>query len=113
LTNERISGGQSLELEVPLEKIPIFVMNDLLLPLATPTLNIDDPVARDLTIRVYGNGQWGITLYEDDGMSFDFERKGCPEHYLFWNDASKNICEKFSGSKSDMSYNILNWNLYA
>jgi alpha-D-xyloside xylohydrolase len=111
-TNERIAGLQSLELEVPLDKIPIYVKDDSLLPLSGPALHVNDPAAVELTIRVYGNGSREFTLYEDDGASFDFEKKLWSEHRLFWNTDSKKGGEEFHGLKSSMPYHILRWEPY-
>ena len=108
-TGEKIAGGQSLEMNVPLEEIPVFVKDDSLLPLATPTLSVKDPASLNLTVRVYGSGSLGLTLFEDDGESFDFVNKGFNELTLSWDVRKKTGSEKRCGNENYPAYNVLRW----
>jgi alpha-D-xyloside xylohydrolase len=71
-TGTRIDGGRSYRLAVPLDRIPLFVKDDCLLPLAGPAQHAGDPALWDLDVRVYGSGALGITLYEDDGETLAY-----------------------------------------
>jgi alpha-D-xyloside xylohydrolase len=63
----RYAGKQELEIEPPLEQIPLFVRSGTLLPLAAPTLHTDDPTSGELTVLAYGDTDSALTLYEEDG----------------------------------------------
>jgi alpha-D-xyloside xylohydrolase len=65
----RHEGGHSLSVEAPLDRIPLFVRDGSILPLADVTLHTGDPVSRQLTVSVYGNSDASLSLYEDDGRT--------------------------------------------
>ena len=48
-SGEKVPGARSLTLDVPLERIPVYVKSGTLLPLATPTLHVSDPAANELS----------------------------------------------------------------
>ena len=84
-TGKRQSGKQQIHIDVPLDRIPIFVKSGAILPLADPTLHTADPASWQLTVNVYGDGRTPAKLYEDDGswspaltevqLSWDPDRK--------------------------------------
>jgi alpha-D-xyloside xylohydrolase len=63
-TGEYAGSGEMLQIECPLEKIPLYVKGGAMIP----TVEKDG----SLTVRCYGNSGSGF-LYDDDGESFDFE----------------------------------------
>ena len=83
-TGERIEGGRSYELTFPLDRMPLYVREGTLLPLARVTLTTEDPRSRELEVRRYGDPLRPAVLYEDDG-SF---RPSLKENTLSW-DARK------------------------
>jgi alpha-D-xyloside xylohydrolase len=66
-TGEKLAGKRRITVNVPLDRIPLFVKAGTVLPLATPTLHTDDPASWQLTAHVYGDGTRAARLYEDDG----------------------------------------------
>jgi alpha-D-xyloside xylohydrolase len=66
-TGARYSGARRIQTEVPLERIPLYVKGDALLPLADAAPHADDPAAFRITARVYSRRSVSATLYRDDG----------------------------------------------
>jgi alpha-D-xyloside xylohydrolase len=66
-TGQRYPGKQSLAIDVPLERIPLYVKSGSILPLARVTAHTDDPTSWQLEARVYGNRSASTSLYEEDG----------------------------------------------
>jgi alpha-D-xyloside xylohydrolase len=99
-TGEKIEGGQKLKIAVPLDRIPVFVKEGSLIPLAKPTLSTEDPASRELSMHIYGSKSCAFTLYEDDG-SFVPSLKEVP---FSW-DASRNKGKK----GSSVSYKVSDW----
>ncbi len=66
-TNRRLAGGQRIDLPLPLDQIPLFVKLGSLLPLAQPTLHVEDPRSRQLMVHAYGAQRTTATVYLDDG----------------------------------------------
>jgi alpha-D-xyloside xylohydrolase len=73
-SNKKYEGGQKYTIEAPLEIIPVFVKEGSMIPLAEPVEFITKDTCFDVTVRGYGDNLEGIKLYEDDGVTFDFEK---------------------------------------
>jgi len=71
-THKRYSGGQKHEVEMPPERIPVFVKEGALLPLAKPIECIKPDTCFEITILAFGSNCPDFVLYEDDGISLDF-----------------------------------------
>lgn len=69
-TGETIAGGQLIDVSPPLDRIPLYVRDGGIVPLAAE----GDPAT--VEIRHYGHADGHFRLYDDDGETFDFER-GC------------------------------------
>ena len=89
-TGERIEGGRSLTLEFPLDRMPVYVREGTMLPLAKPTLSTEDPDSRILDIRIYGSNPRPAVVYEDDGLV------GSPikENVIKWDAKKKKVVFK-------------------
>jgi alpha-D-xyloside xylohydrolase len=66
-TGKSDHGQQQIEVDVPLERVPLFVQSGTILPLAQPTLHTEDPQSRKLTVLVFGDGHRAATIYQDNG----------------------------------------------
>ena len=77
--HDRYDGGQTLDIEKPLDEFPLFVRGGWVLPMQPYTPR---PASTDLTnlvMRVYpaaADADNTYTLYEDDGISDDYTRGG-------------------------------------
>ncbi|WP_188848330.1 glycoside hydrolase family 31 protein [Sulfodiicoccus acidiphilus] len=72
-TWEEVEGGKSVEVEVPLDRIPLHVRGGSVLPLGRPIEGADleqDP----LELRLYGEGSSSSELYEDEGDGLGYEK---------------------------------------
>ncbi|MBD0381494.1 glycoside hydrolase family 31 protein [Paenibacillus sedimenti] len=74
-TGVSYEGGQAYTFSPGLERIPVFVKEGTLLPLAKPQQCVADDTAFDLTLHQYGDEARACMLYEDDGQTFEY-RKG-------------------------------------
>ena len=68
-TNERVHGGQRLQVAAPIETIPLFVRAGSILPLGSPVESTADRQAIQ-TVRVYPGADGRFTLYQDDGHTY-------------------------------------------
>jgi alpha-D-xyloside xylohydrolase len=55
-TGEALEGGTELTVAAETEKIPVYVKAGSLVPWADAGLNVQDPAAHRLSVRVYGDG---------------------------------------------------------
>jgi len=73
-TREVYDGGRGIETARPVDQVPIYVKDDSLLPLAKPVSCVKNDTCFELTVQVYGSKPAAFTLFEDDGISYDFEK---------------------------------------
>ena len=67
-------GGQSIVADAPYERIPIFVPSGSIIVSGPEIEYVDQVPAKDLTIDVYSGNGGRFTIYEDDGVSFGYEK---------------------------------------
>jgi len=73
-TNRRAMGQQSLSVEAPLERIPIFVRGGAILPSQQLIQYAGQAAIDPLIFDIYPEGTSTAQYYEDDGISFDYQR---------------------------------------
>ncbi|MEZ4902119.1 MAG: glycoside hydrolase family 31 protein [Spirosomataceae bacterium] len=74
-TGDLVGENQAITITPSLDKIPLFVKNGGIIPMVVPHLHA--PKAGEiypLEIRHYGDALGSFELYDDDGVSFDFEK---------------------------------------
>lgn len=71
-TNVKYEGGQVYEITTELDQLPLYVRQGTLLPLAVPVDNLTTADNILLDCHVYGTPATSTTLFEDDGMSYDY-----------------------------------------
>ena len=85
-TEERFTGGQTITVHAPLDRVPVFVRAGSVLPMQ-PVLQYTGEVAHPpLTITVYPGADGVFTLYDDEGDGYDYEKDECSWIALQWND---------------------------
>jgi alpha-D-xyloside xylohydrolase len=72
-TDTQYEGGQWLSLKPALGKIPVFIKEGSIIPLAAPIENVKDDTVFDITVKAYGDNPRDTYLFEDDGISFNYE----------------------------------------
>ena len=75
-THEKYSGNKSYTIEMPLDRLPLFVKSGTILPLAKPVQHVSPSTVFELHCVVFGENVQPYTLYADDGHTFDFKRGG-------------------------------------
>jgi alpha-glucosidase (family GH31 glycosyl hydrolase) len=89
-TNERMHGGQTVVVEAPIDRLPLFVRAGSIVPLGAPVLSTNE--AQNLAkIRVYAGANADFTLYDDDGKTYAYEKGAASITRLHWDDAAGRI----------------------
>jgi alpha-D-xyloside xylohydrolase len=73
-TRKKYPGGQEYIIKTNYTDLPIFVKEGTILPLARPVEYISPETRFELTCYVYGDQAKPFSLFEDDGVTFDFEK---------------------------------------
>lgn len=71
-TGKRIEGGQTLTVDAPYDRIPLFVRSGSVIPAKVPAQHTGGKPDYDYTVFLYGPQEGdAFTIYEDDGVSTD------------------------------------------
>ena len=72
-TNKKYEGGKEYTLNYDLDQIPLFVKEGTILPFAKPVEYISSATIFDITCRVYGDIPAHAGLFEDDGITYNYD----------------------------------------
>lgn len=74
-TGERHEGDRTIEYAAPPDVMPIFVRGGAIIPMQPAMNYVGEKPVDPLTLDVYPSGRSSIRLYEDDGMSLDYQKR--------------------------------------
>ena len=103
-TGKRLTGSQTVEITCSLDETPLFVRGNSLIPLARPVEHITGDTVFDLDVRAYGDHPRPFTLFEDDGVSFDYEKGAQSRLVLSWPNKVRR-----SGKYLGHRYRVASW----
>jgi len=66
------AGGRTVTVAAPLGQVPILVREGAVLPRGPVVQNVDDAGSGRMSVDVYAGPDTTFSLYEDDGISFDY-----------------------------------------
>ncbi len=67
-------GEQSISYNAPIDRVPILVKAGAIIPMAPGGQSHIDELTSPLTIHIYPEKSGTFDLYEDDGVSYDYEK---------------------------------------
>ncbi|HEV2133293.1 MAG TPA: TIM-barrel domain-containing protein [Terracidiphilus sp.] len=86
-TNERVKGGQTVEVSAPIDTLPLFIRAGSIVPLGSEILSTAEP-QKIASVRVYPGADGDFTLFNDDGKTYAYEKGDSQITHLHWNDAA-------------------------
>ena len=91
-TNERLHGGQTVTVKAPIDTIPLFVRSGSILPVGAPVESThgEQPIQQ---MRVYAGANATLTLYSDDGTTYDYEQGKYRITTLTWNERTQQLTQ--------------------
>lgn len=110
-TGESLQGGQSIDREVPIDIMPIYVKAGSIVPWGPSVQYATEKNWDNLEIRIYPGRDASFTLYEDENDSYNYE-KGIYSTISFdWNDAERTLSisdreGRFPGMLKNRTFNI-------
>ena len=90
-TGEPVAAGQTLTVPAPYGRIPLFVPAGSILPLGPEMHWSDEKAADPIELRIYPGADADFRLYEDDGVSYGYERGEYAVIPIHWDDASRTL----------------------
>jgi alpha-D-xyloside xylohydrolase len=89
-TNERLHGGQTINVAAPIDTLPLFVRAGSIVPLGAP-IESTNQVQEIAKVRVYPGANGDFALYSDDGTTYAYEKGESSTTQLHWDDATGSL----------------------
>ena len=88
-TGAATAGGQIIEAEAPYDSIPVFARAGAIIPFGPELQHTAEKPADPITIFVYAGADGAFTLYEDDGLTYGYEKGAFARIPIRWNDSAR------------------------
>jgi alpha-glucosidase/alpha-D-xyloside xylohydrolase len=99
-TEERLAGGREITRAVDLATMPLYVREGSILPLGPVKQYTGEHVDVPLSLSIFPGADAAFTLYEDDGISFDYRRGNWTAIAMVWKDDARRFTMRLAdGSK--------------
>ena len=90
-TGRRYDGGQTLTVDAPYDRIPLFAPEGAIIPLGSDMQWSDERPADTITLYVCAGADGSFVLYEDDGLSYGYERGEYATIQIDYSDADRRL----------------------
>jgi alpha-D-xyloside xylohydrolase len=90
-TGAALAGNQTIEAPAPYDAIPLYVRAGSIVPFGPELQYTGEKKADPITLYVYTGADGAFTLYEDDGLTYGYERGACANIPIHWNDATRTL----------------------
>jgi len=87
-TGARVEGGQAIEAPAPYDAMPVHVRAGSIVPFGPELQWTGEKPADPVTLFVYAGADGAFTLYEDDGLTYGYEKGAFSRIPVRWNDAT-------------------------
>ncbi|MBN2574009.1 MAG: DUF5110 domain-containing protein [Deltaproteobacteria bacterium] len=106
------SGGQTVQAAAPFDAIPVYVRAGAIVPIGPELQYAAEKPADPITLYVYAGADGEFTLYEDQGLTYDYQKGAFAEIPLRWSDATGTLSlgarqGSFSGMLSSRTFEIV------
>jgi alpha-D-xyloside xylohydrolase len=111
-TGVSLAGGQTIDAAAPYDKLPLYVRAGSILPTGPDLQYTGEKPADPVTLYVYGGADGSFTLYEDDGLSYSYEKGESASIPIQWNEASQTLAigkreGSFRGMLKERTFNVI------
>jgi alpha-D-xyloside xylohydrolase len=90
-TGTPAAGGQTVETSAPYDSIPVHVRAGSIVPVGPELQYVAEKAADPLTLYVYAGANGAFTLYEDDGLTYGYEKGESSRIPISWDEASRTL----------------------
>lgn len=88
---ERLTGGQTVNREAPIDIIPLYVKAGSILPIGPDVQYAEEKKWDNLEIRVYPGADGEFVLYEDENDNYNYEKGMYSTISFQWDEAKKTL----------------------
>jgi alpha-D-xyloside xylohydrolase len=90
-TGKPVPPGTRIEAAAPYDSIPLFVRAGSIVPFGPELQYIAEKPSDPVTLYVYAGANGSFTLYEDQGLTYDYEKGAFSEIPIQWNDSAQTL----------------------
>jgi alpha-D-xyloside xylohydrolase len=90
-TGAKTEGGQYIEADAPLAKLPLYVKAGSIVPMGPKMEWSTEKPADPIEVRVYPGADGDFTFYEDENDNYDYAKGQHATIQLHWDDAAKTL----------------------
>ncbi|MDR3095349.1 MAG: glycoside hydrolase family 31 protein [Bacteroidales bacterium] len=110
-TNEKLSGGQNVNKETPLDVMPLYVRAGAIVPCGHDVQFATEKSWDNLEIHIYAGANGQFTLYEDEFDNYNYEKGAFSTIHFAWNEKAKTLTigarkGRFKGMLETRKFNI-------
>ena len=111
-SGEYVEGGQSLIVDAPYERIPVFVREGSIIPFGPEIQYSDEKPAELINLYIYAGKDGQFMLYEDEGVNYNYEKGKYATIDITYDDSSKTITfgkrnGQFNGMLKQRRFNVV------
>jgi alpha-D-xyloside xylohydrolase len=88
-TGETFEGGHAIDTPAPLDQMPIFVRAGTILPMGLSHQYAEEKPDDPIEMRIYTGADADLTFFEDDGNTYDYEKRAFATIPIHWNEATR------------------------
>jgi hypothetical protein len=89
-TGKQYTGGQTINTDAPISRIPVFVKAGSIIPMGPEIMYANQPIDT-IELRVYRGYNSSFNLYEDEGDTYNYEKGSYSVIPFSYNEASKEL----------------------
>lgn len=90
-TGAAVGAGKTVDVAAPYESMPLHVKAGAIVPVGPEIKYTDEKPADPITLWIYAGADGELTLYEDDGLTYGYEKGAFSRIPLRWNDATRTL----------------------
>ncbi len=111
-TGTHLAGGQTLAAPAPYDSLPLYIRAGAIIPFGPEMQYTGEKPADPVTLCIYGGTNGTFTLYEDDGVTYGYERGASARIPLQWDEATKTLTigereGEFPGMLRQRTFNVV------
>jgi alpha-D-xyloside xylohydrolase len=111
-TGEHINGGQTLIVDAPLERMPVFVREGSIIPWGPEMEWCDQKPAELINLYVYEGADATFQLYEDEGTNYNYEKGKYATIDISYDESTKTLTigkrnGSFKGMLKERRFNVV------
>ena len=90
-SGEYLPGGGSVDADAPYGRMPLFVRAGSIIPFGPAMEWSDEKPSDDILLAVYAGRDASFSLYEDEGVNYNYEKGLFSTIPIVWDDASRTL----------------------